>query len=136
MTTATIPDSPAAILRQAASLIRERAEAAPAGPWAALDGGVASLADESFWPVDTTGINDDGIDRATRVHIASWSPPVALAVADWLADTATDADEFVKPGTPGWGCDCCGEYLTPGACSCWDKPLAVARAYLNGETGV
>jgi hypothetical protein len=113
----TTTETPAALLRQAASLMRERADQAPPGPWAALDGGVASLADEGFWPVDTTGINEDGIDRATRVHIASWHPLVALAVADLLDKIA-------------WMGELDADMLSRVGC---DEAIAIARAYL-GET--
>ena len=78
-------------------------------------------------------------------HIASWHPLVALAVAGWLEDAAEDAGRELTweiPScthedspcdcdlTPGWTCDRCCEWLG-GDCDCWNRPLAVARAYLN-----
>ena len=73
-------------------------------------------------------------------------PLVGLPLAAWLEATADDAAREIKNDipecahdepcrckhVPSWGCDRCGEYLAPGACSCWDKALAVARAYLDG----
>jgi len=79
-------------LRRAASLMRERAEAATPGPWRVVadsDTGETSvlggpydryLADVHEW---STGIGNPA-------HIASWHPAVALAVADWLEVTARD----------------------------------------------
>lgn len=61
----------AEILRKAASLMRERAEAATPGPWIPFD--------------------------ADADHIASWHPAVALAVADWLDATADDWDRSTAP---------------------------------------
>lgn len=81
------------LLRRAASLMRERAEAveAPGGdditmPWA-----------EAYGP--STQMN--GLERVEATHIASWHPDVALAVADWLDD---EADE-IPPGNveTKWG---------------------------------
>jgi len=153
----TAAEAPAALLRRAAALMRERANAATLGPWKSYLEGRDHWGGDSF--IMTAG---DGEDLYVHVqvsstynpkfgedqdHIAAWSPPVALAVADWLEATARDADEFVKMDnpecahddgphdcdvSPAFGCDRCGEYLAPGACSCWDKALAVARAYLGG----
>jgi hypothetical protein len=87
-------------LRQAASLLRERAEAATPGPWQ-LDG--------PFWwrggdtNPDCTTVITAGVDRlpvvvlpedrdrrdtsdADAAFIATASPAVALALADWLDD--------------------------------------------------
>jgi hypothetical protein len=79
---------------------------------------------------------------------AAMGQDFAEALADWLEDVAREAAEMLKldtpecvhdggdcycrPVVPVWGCDRCGEYLAPGACTCWEKPLAVARAYLDG----
>lgn len=78
-------------LREAAALMRERAEAATPGPW-------------QFWPppdmlhdygwvgrggmfVAEPSQTPEGIKDA--VHIASWHPAVALAVADLLDNEAS-----------------------------------------------
>lgn len=123
----------AARLREAAGLMRERAEAATGDQWAEwhmLDDGRA----EVFVPngtMDTETVFEfkDHMDceecarpsEADVLHIASWHPTVALAVADWLdhaADIWSDDDDEVKV------CDC--PY-------CQGMPLAlvVADAYLG-----
>lgn len=107
------------VLRRAASLMRERAEDATAGPWVsdepaqtwrAWDGNVKT-AHADFRDCD---------DRIAQVwanedsqHIASWHPAVALAVADLLAILArrsisTDLEHAER-----------------------DAALAIARAYLG-----
>lgn len=99
----------AAELRQAAALMRSRAEAANAGPWTVTEASdeyddYGYLA-EIRSPTLGHGREQDDlvasvVDRAEvdAVHIASWHPTVALAVADWLDDlyeriTDTDYDE-------------------------------------------
>lgn len=184
----TTTETPAAQLRAAAKLMRERAEKATPGPWERpldvrhknyvmaempegeqgswADGTIPAefashkgptgryagrrervgVASAAIWSIGGFLRNRSGRDLD---YIASMHPLVALAVADWLEDVATDAGELLKldtpecahdggdcycrPMAPEWGCDRCGEYLTPGACTCWDKALAVARTYL-GET--
>ena len=104
------------ILRRAAALMRERAEAATLGPWAEVADGeligclavVAGGADEFNVAPAVIPANAD--------HIASWHPAVALAVADWLTEHAAD-HEGTFAACP-WS-DCAA--------------LAVARAFL-GET--
>ena len=97
-------------LRRAAALMRERAEGARAGRWFAE--GDEVRADWTLVRQVATchGSIDQG-NRANAAHIASWSPPVALAVADWL-DAEAELHEW--------------EYDTTGA-------LAVARAYLGED---
>ncbi len=108
------------ILRRAAKLMRERAEAATPGPWerpldvrhknaviAALpDGEEGSYRD---------GMIPAGFASRDLEHIASWHPLVALAVAGWLDEVAADCHENLDAWVE-------------------DAALAVARAYL-GETG-
>lgn len=124
------------LLRRAAALMRERAEAATPGPW---------LADPDTWhphgnplgyrrvvsgeanPI--SGIRtphlhtalltppaspEDRQAAADAAHVASWHPAVALAVADWL-----DACALVVTAAPG---------------STKAHAERVARAYL-GEAG-
>lgn len=62
----------AAILRQAAASIRERAEAA-----------ASELGEDAADPLTWRGIGT-GYRKPIESHIASWHPAVALAVADWL----------------------------------------------------
>lgn len=74
------------MLREAAALMRERAEAATPGPW------------ERSWdnqmiagygsPCDGEQLADFFDSESNAVHAASWHPAVALAVADWLEQTA------------------------------------------------
>lgn len=90
-------------LRRAASLMRDRAEAAGATEgWWGIEPLVRAL-DGTFSPPDA---------RADAKHIASWRPAVALAVADWLDDAATLADETGRIDR---------------------HALAVARAYLGED---
>lgn len=92
--------SAAETLREAARLMRERAEVATPGPWAATrlvrrGGYLATVVH------DRSGANEHGRfvladgDREARMedaaHIASWHPAVGLAVADWLDAAAEDA---------------------------------------------
>jgi hypothetical protein len=132
----TTPDSPASQLRAAASLMRERAQAAVPGPWAALDGGVMSLADETLWPVSSASIPGHAKDRATRVHIASWQPSAALAAAALLDVVAAETEERASAWQDACPCVAVDHY---------HEAAALARAYLGeaeravraqtGETG-
>lgn len=57
------------------------------------------------------------------------------AIADWLDETAEQADKNLHRTSPIylWSCDHCqGE--VEHDCTCWDSALKVARAYL-GEAG-
>lgn len=116
-------------LRQAAALMRERAEAATPGPWEVLWNAVAYV-DTVADPSDPTGqtpmqhpekIAD--ANQVDRAHIASWHPAVALAVADWL-EAEAQAHFHI------------GDEVR----SVYDQPnmggpaLAVARAYLGSAS--
>jgi hypothetical protein len=115
----------AEVLREAAALMRERAEKAEQGRWKLW--GMTVMAD----PTGTSNV-DDGIDVAqaftpswcergprtwNAAHIASWHPAVALAVANWLAGVA-DAIENWERGNYGTSPD-------------QSHAFAVARAYLG-----
>lgn len=84
-------------LRLAAALMRERAEAAMPGEWSV----VGSVIESTLSPGYAEDVAQaDGPTRLGRVnnaiHIASWRPAVALAVADWLdflAPFAVHGDE-------------------------------------------
>lgn len=155
---ATTTQAPPAELRRAASLMRERAQAATPGPWRHMcmgsDGCLVirdsgTIRERGHGRVAKFGQKEWKPDHFDADFVSSWSPPVALAVADWLEDTARQADENLTldtpecghadapcgcgPMVPAWACDRCGEYLVPGGCSCWDKALAVARAYLEAS---
>jgi hypothetical protein len=149
--------SPAADLRLAAEGLRKDAAAATPGPWKHMCLGSegclvirdhATIRERGRGRIARFGSKDWKADHADAEYVASMDPVVGAALADWLEDVARDADEMLKldtpecvhedgpcacgPLLPEWGCDRCGEYLAPGACTCWEKPLAVARAYLAG----
>ena len=102
-------------LRRAASLMRERAEAASPPPWVG-----------TVWPKEIPGVYSQAIedargldpeiartlDKPDAEHIASWHPAVTLAVADWLDVTARDV------GT---------------STLAFHAAIAVARAYLGAD---
>ena len=143
--------SPAEIMRSAATMMRERAEAASPGPWHQMcmgSDGCQVLNDGHLRErkhVAWSGRKEWKADHADAEYIASMHPLVALAVAGWLNETALDAAENVKADTPEcvhaeppcdcdtsprWGCDRCSGWL--GAdCHCWDDALSVARTYLG-----
>ena len=93
------------VLRKAAALMRERAEAAgPNDPWFTSD-------DDANTPEDAE-------------HIASWHPAVALAVADWLDATAVRVEAAREPKDGG-----ARNHGWRGS----RQALAVARAYLGSD---
>ncbi len=98
------------LLRRAASLMRERAEAATRGPWV-VDG-----YGKDGWQVngDGTVFADCHVFQNDADHIASWHPAVALAVADWLEADATVIERHGLDVTVS-------------------KAYAVARAYLGSD---
>lgn len=129
----------AEMLRKAASLMRERAEAASPSPWAHETGNPGMhhiLADDGTFVCDLEdGYAENGLtghdvpadDDAE--HIASWHPAVALAVADWLEDAAAAADDDVRAYA---------EERARGKYPYWSpsvdsQALAVARAYLGSD---
>jgi hypothetical protein len=116
-------ESPAVTLRRAASLMRGRAEAASPGPWHQMcmgsegcsvinDGHLRERKHVSF-----SGRKEWKADHADAVHIASWGPVPATAVADLLDRIAwmveLDGDLAGRIG---------------GA-----ETIAIAVAYLAGE---
>ena len=108
-------------LRRAASLMRERAEAAEkvhASPWFPM--GAKSVAYPmtkrmSGTVADTFPRGGSKMQADTTAHIASWHPAVALAVADWLDAQA----ERAEIGFAG---------------KVYEQALAVARAYLGEDS--
>lgn len=109
----------AEILRRAASLMRERAEAADTVTWYDVE---TLLAGTTLDPLDA-------LEDAE--HIASWHPTGALAVADWLTVTAWWLeDEW--PDDPDAPMD--WESSTGATAERVKAALAVARAYLGEET--
>lgn len=88
----------AEILRRAAALMRERAEAADSAPWtqdSSVRGDTVIFNASGHWVTNVTSgrtyaeqvVTFDHEERNGE-HIASWHPAVALAVADLLDDLA------------------------------------------------
>ena len=124
--------SDADLLRRAAALMRERAEAATPGPWVRSGSSIETdhecSPSHDCWPVGDTysGMKPDGstyprdLNRADAEHIASWHPAVALAVADWLdAEAESHRADLVGP--------------FPSACCRMSQARAVARAFLGSD---
>lgn len=119
----------AAELREAAALMRARAEAVPAGPWEAGEAEPQTQAEHRALGMYSVVFNDTKVicpipgfsrDRkSTAEHIASWHPEVALAVARWLEDESyapeTDLGDGITTGGPRM------------------EALAVARVYLGTD---
>jgi hypothetical protein len=91
-------------LRDAAERLRTLAEAATPGPWCRSGSSIETRHECSpshdCWPVADTwsGLKADGtrqhpgVIRADAEFIAAMSPPVALALAEWLDSTARYLD--------------------------------------------
>jgi hypothetical protein len=75
-------------IREAAALMRQRAEWANEGPWERGRDWAGT------YTIDADGIGTlgQGFVGTDAIHIASWHPTVALAVADWLDDHASQSD--------------------------------------------
>lgn len=117
----------AEVLRQAAALMRERAEAATTGPWrVGAEGSEGSRVnprtgdkrEDSRWIASVNG-RVQPEDGRNAQHIASWHPVVALAVADWLEQQAERHDALIADG---------GRGLRPDG-----QAFVVARAYLGSD---
>lgn len=144
----------ASLLREAAALMRERAEAARPSPWA--QNGRNGIHTRIGACVATTHSHMDSTRKAEAEHIASWHPAVALAVADWLDavaevhwpkrhDVYSESHYNAEPEHDYFNglCDesCWREsYICNGCGTAECKPeisgpaLAVARAYLGRES--
>lgn len=104
------------LLREAAALMRERAQAAlRADVW--TRDGLADAFGTYVDAVDETAITDEELD-ADAEHLGAWHPAVALAVADWLEE---EVDRFG---------DRVDEAMFDIIC---ERALAVARAYLGRD---
>ena len=112
----------AEVLREAAALMRERAEAASPSPWSRHRffwkvGSTRGLPDEYWVSIeDSEGVlacmpEEASASKPNAEYIASWHPAVALAVADWL--------------------DLCAEHHDELPCPAMDHAATVARAYLG-----
>lgn len=81
----------AGMLREAATRLRELAEAATEGPW--VPDGPEVGADGIWFAATVCGALSDDQDEANAAYIATVHPRVALAVADWLS-TVADGEEY------------------------------------------
>jgi len=135
------------LLRRAAALMRERAEAATPGPWVSVvnSPGIACTdcmgTSQRHWFAGVvpegsphrqtwlTGVrgHDEALARGDSDHIASWHPAVALAVADWLdrvvASHHAEVDEVCF--------DECDECIPGDDCQGHDRECC---AYCNGSS--
>ena len=97
-------ETPAEIIRRAAALMRERAEGCETRGWHWEALGEKRYPQRISADGNLSVIAETFIDPAHRPyeaeHIAAWSPPAVLAVAEWLDDAAEAYDGF--PGSvPG-----------------------------------
>lgn len=114
----------AAELREAAALMRERAEATkqPHHPYA--DRKMDLVTTDAEWRLECM----DYLGGTMGPHCASWSPAVALAVSEWLDTAGADLWAHAPLCPCADGClDCDDEMWQPHV----RRALAVARAYLG-----
>lgn len=117
-------------LRETAALMREIASCAPTAPWVAdfrADGRAwINVAEEE--PAPRLGhIAPPNANRAwsmhgfsaAALHVASWDPTVALAVADLLENVGCNCSE----------CACCGIRMCSGECEPALSAMKLARVY-------
>lgn len=124
------------VLRRAASLMRERAEAAREWNADVEPGDSLHLWVTDHDPSDPTGQTAmqrlvGGADAPWSEHIAAADPPFMLAVADWLTECAEHLD--VDPTEYADGSVCLTAQAGP-ECSVMEQVLAVACAYLGGAS--
>ena len=129
----TAPESPSAFLTRAASLMRERAAKATAGPWeagasreVAQSGGDYSdvISREVSCMSHCYGGSAVMPSASDAAHIASWHPLVAVAVAAWLEMSALEAENS--------GLRMDGEWSLCTWPAAIELALEIARAYLGG----
>jgi hypothetical protein len=77
------------VIRQAARLVRQRAEAATKGPWTAHPDGLV-------WPERLGDPVSGSTEPEDAEHIASWHPGVALPVAALLNAIADDMERHPR----------------------------------------
>jgi hypothetical protein len=127
-------ETPAETIRRAATLLRERAEAASKGPWKSwLEGrdrrsGASAISTPDFDGGDiyvTVGENCHPKWEADQDFIASMHPGVGLAVADWLESRAADAKGAYQSFSGEWHFGPCDD--PPGI----EDAIKIARAYLG-----
>jgi hypothetical protein len=119
---------PSQELREAAKLMRERAEAATPGPWQHMCLGsegclvlrkTGTIRERGRGRVARFGQKEWKADHAEAEFVASMSPAVALPLARWLEDVAAELEAVPAGAFP----------------VCNAAPaLATARAYLGRES--
>ena len=124
----------AAEIHRTAALMRERAGAATQGTWTSHEEHGRDICDEAWSYVEVRtpagqsiaataypgGPEQTEDPQADAAHIASWPPPVALAVADMLdaiGEHITSHD--------------CEAHCEPGGCDQSKAAVAVVRTYLG-----
>jgi hypothetical protein len=91
------------LIREAAALMRQRAEWANEGPWERGRDWAGTYTIDA----DSIGTLGQGFVGTDAIHIASWHPTVALAVADWLSDIATRHEPDPNAEAPQWALRWC-----------------------------
>ena len=121
----------AALLREAATKMRERAEAATPGPWrvgaegsegSRVNPATGDKREDSHWIASVNG-RVQPEDGRNAEHIASWHPAIALAVADLIDELLRSLSVFGEPADDD---------------PLWQKPTAstvvrLSRAYLGND---
>lgn len=110
----------AELLRRAATLMRERAEVLVEIRDTCAEAGVSHYERQ---------IKRHGGGPLFKAHFSSWHPAVALAVADWLDETADHLD--IETNQYADGSVCLAVDAAASDCSIFQSALAVARAYLG-----
>lgn len=104
------------VLRRAAALMRERAEAATPGPWERVTHprfGPQGAVRTPNGDLNISAYTEPYRSSEDALHIASWHPTVALAVADWLDHEAgyVEAHQASPDGTTKHALDVARAYL-------------------------
>ncbi len=118
------------LLRRAAERMRERATAASPGPWETYmtihaEAWVCEVDRGGFGAVALPATGRPDYGKANSEHVASWHPPVALAVADLLERDAEGWEQLAEVLPPA---------TTEGEeafIEAFAGSLAVARVYLG-----
>lgn len=122
------------VLRRAAALMRERAEAATPGPWTTVPGAVNVWHfPESGTPIAVAhGLTVRGmkLGQSDAKHIAGMHPAVALAVAVWLDEVAHTWELVAAANEDGYSLDWDG-YPIKFEETTDSHALTVARSYLG-----
>jgi hypothetical protein len=137
---------PAEELREAARLMRERAEAATQGPWQHMCLGSegcqvvrknGTVRERGRCRVARFGMKDWMADHADAEFVTSMNPLAAKALARWLDITAKRAESelVVGSGKLPIACRLCSGLLYEDCYCGWTEALDTARAYLGTREG-